>query len=125
MKYLSQKGSTDSKSYGYHRAEILGAMISVLLIWALTAYLVYEAIQRIITPEKVDGEIMFIVAICGILVNIVMGFANFFLIFFLYVLFFQHFVFGAKSKKKCKKKKNSAILHQSGPWRRVPSKRDA
>ena len=71
--YLTQKESTDKHSFGYHRAEILGALFSVFLIWILTLWLVYEAINRIITPEDVNGEIMFIVAFCGIAVNIGMA----------------------------------------------------
>ena len=42
--------------------EVFGALGSVVLIWFLTGILVYEAILRMITPEEVDGEIMFITA---------------------------------------------------------------
>jgi hypothetical protein len=38
-------------SFGFHRAEMLGALGSVLIIWALTAILVYTAIDRIIHPS--------------------------------------------------------------------------
>jgi solute carrier family 30 (zinc transporter), member 2 len=41
---------------------VFGALGSVILIWLLTGVLVYEAIQRIINPEPVDGKIMFITA---------------------------------------------------------------
>lgn len=37
------------------REQIIGAILSVLIIWLLTGVLVYEAIQRIVTPEDVDG----------------------------------------------------------------------
>jgi zinc transporter 2 len=60
-------------SFGFHRAEILGAFISVILIWVLTGILVYEAIFRIQNPEDVDGKVMFIVASSGLAVNILMG----------------------------------------------------
>ena len=70
---MSQKEATKKYSFGYHRAEIVGALLSVFLIWGLTAWLVYEAINRLANPEVVDGEIMFIVACCGIAVNIVMS----------------------------------------------------
>jgi len=45
-----------SYSFGYHRAEILGALLSILVIWAVTGALVWEAVQRIITPQIVDGK---------------------------------------------------------------------
>ena len=70
---MSSKEATHKLTYGYHRAEIVGALFSVFLIWVLTIWLVYESIQRILDPPEVNGEIMFIVACCGIVVNIVLG----------------------------------------------------
>ena len=43
-------------SYGYHRAEIIGALASVLLIWGLTFWLVVEAIYRVINPPGIDAS---------------------------------------------------------------------
>lgn len=63
----------DSLSYGYHRAEIIGALASVLIIWALTVWLVVEAVNRFITPTPVDGFIMLITSCFGLLCNLVMG----------------------------------------------------
>jgi len=71
--WLAQKAPTSKLSFGFHRAEIIGALLSVLLIWVLTGVLVYEAIQRILKPEVVDGKLMFVVATLGLTVNLVMG----------------------------------------------------
>ncbi|KJE94718.1 cation efflux family protein [Capsaspora owczarzaki ATCC 30864] len=71
--WLAQRKATDTFSFGFHRAEIIGAIVSVLLIWALTGVLVYEAVLRVIDTPEVDGEIMFITALCGLAVNILMG----------------------------------------------------
>jgi len=60
-------------SFGYHRAEIIGALVSVNLIWGLTIWLLYEATLRIVTRTEVDGLIMLITAIIGFVFNIVMG----------------------------------------------------
>ena len=52
--------------------EVMGAVLSVLIIWVLTGVLVYQAIERIINGEhKIDADIMLIVAACGVGVNIV------------------------------------------------------
>lgn len=48
--------SHSSYSFGYHRAEIIGALLSILVIWAVTGALLWEAVQRILTPEVVDGK---------------------------------------------------------------------
>lgn len=71
--WLASKAPTSRLSFGFHRAEILGALVSVLLIWLLTGVLVYEAAYRVMHPEEVDGKLMFIVASAGLGVNILMG----------------------------------------------------
>jgi len=71
--WIASRPASSRMSFGFHRAEILGALLSILLIWGLTGVLVYEAVQRVLHPEDVDGKIMFIVACCGIVINIVMG----------------------------------------------------
>jgi len=55
--YLARRRATDTHSFGYHRAEILGSMMSVALIWLITGVIVYEAIGRIRNPEDVKGAI--------------------------------------------------------------------
>jgi zinc transporter 2 len=54
--WAATQPSTWHYSFGYHRAEILGALVSVLIIWALTGALVFEAVQRCIAPVKVNGK---------------------------------------------------------------------
>ena len=71
---ISRNKPTYKLSYGYHRAEILGALCSILLIWGLTIWLIYEASMKIYLNEKVtDPLIMLIVAIFGLISNLVMG----------------------------------------------------
>lgn len=59
-------------SFGYHRAEILGALLSVILIWVLTAFLIYAACFRFVDPPAVDGRLMFGTALVGTLANLFM-----------------------------------------------------
>ena len=59
-------------SFGYHRAEVIGALASVLLIWGLTAWLITEAIQRVVKADEVDGKIMLITASIGLIINLIM-----------------------------------------------------
>ena len=71
--YISRKVAKNNMSYGYHRAEIIGALVSIVLIWALTIWLLYEATLRIIVTPQVDGLIMIIIAIIGFSFNVIMG----------------------------------------------------
>jgi len=71
---LSTVPKTKVFTYGYHRAEILGAMASILLIWLITIMLMVLAYDRIKNPTIVDAKIMFAIAGIGLLVNLIMMF---------------------------------------------------
>jgi cobalt-zinc-cadmium efflux system protein len=64
--------TTPTMSYGYHRAEILGALVSAASLWALSAVLIYESIHRFFQPEVVDGPVVFFIASIGLVANILM-----------------------------------------------------
>lgn len=72
--HISARPASSFMTYGYHRAEIIGAIMSIALIWGLTIWLFYEAIIRVQNPKEVDGLLMLIVAIIGLISNIVMAF---------------------------------------------------
>ena len=69
--YLGGRPSTFELSFGYHRAEILGALASILLIWGLIIWLFIEAINRFINRPEVNGEIMLITACIGLACNFI------------------------------------------------------
>lgn len=62
-------------SFGFYRSEVLGALLSTMVIWILTGVLVYMAILRIINKDyDIDGDAMVITASCGVVFNIIMYF---------------------------------------------------
>ena len=69
--YLGNKPASFNMSFGYHRAEILGALASILFIWGLLIWLILEAIDRVIHYHEIDGEVMLITALIGLVCNIV------------------------------------------------------
>jgi zinc transporter 2 len=72
--WVGTKPANKILSYGYARAEVIGAMASIVLIWGLTIMLLYEATHRIIVKEFVqDPLIMLITAGGGLLCNIAMA----------------------------------------------------
>ncbi|KAK1880768.1 Zinc transporter 8 [Dissostichus eleginoides] len=72
--WLSSRPATHKLSYGWHRAEILGALLSVFTIWLVTGVLVYLAVERLISDDfTIDGTIMLITSGCAVLANIVMA----------------------------------------------------
>ena len=51
--WVSTKPASKNLSFGYHRAEVIGALASIFLIWGLTCLLLYEATHRVILLERV------------------------------------------------------------------------
>jgi Co/Zn/Cd efflux system component len=69
--YISKNSSTFAYSMGYHRAEILGAFVSIFLIWGLLGWLNYEATRRLRDPgPEIDPDIMLITACIGFACNV-------------------------------------------------------
>lgn len=68
---IARQPATDQMSWGFHRAEIMGAMFSIFLVWFLTLWLVNEATQRLIARDKnINGTIMLGTACIGLMVNL-------------------------------------------------------
>ena len=70
--YLHEKSKQHADkqfSFGYRRFSLLGALINSLVLITGSIYVIHEAIERIITPEKSDAEGMIYFAIAGVLVN--------------------------------------------------------
>jgi cobalt-zinc-cadmium efflux system protein len=72
VSYLIHRPATQKKSYGYHRAEILGALANGIILWVLIGFLIYEAIERLFNPPEVDGSIVFLIAFIGLIANFFM-----------------------------------------------------
>jgi cobalt-zinc-cadmium efflux system protein len=58
------------RSYGYHRAQVLAAFLNGVLFLAIVAWIVFEAVQRLLEPVPIEGGAMLVVAVLGLLVNI-------------------------------------------------------
>ncbi|XP_057896040.1 proton-coupled zinc antiporter SLC30A2 [Melospiza georgiana] len=74
--WVSSRPPTKTMNFGWHRAEILGALLSVLSIWVVTGVLVYLGAQRLLSGDyDIEGGVMLITSACAVAVNIVMGLA--------------------------------------------------
>lgn len=64
--------ATSHYSFGFHRLEVLGALISMQLIWLVSACLIYEALYRMVHKcAEVNGALMFGVAAFGFIINLI------------------------------------------------------
>nr|XP_046228748.1 zinc transporter 2 [Scatophagus argus] len=72
--WISSRPPTKTMNFGWHRSEILGALISVISIWIVTGALVYLAIERIVRNDyEIDGHVMLVTSGCAVIVNIIMA----------------------------------------------------
>lgn len=73
--YMASRPCSKKMLFGWYRAEVIGALTSVLMIWVVTGVLVFMAVQRIIYQTyEINAEIMLITSGIGVLVNLIMGF---------------------------------------------------
>ncbi|WP_084398253.1 cation diffusion facilitator family transporter [Henriciella aquimarina] len=67
---LAERPVYDRRSFGWARFKILAAFVNGMALLLLAAWIIFEAVQRLITPEPVMGNVLMGVAIAGLLVNI-------------------------------------------------------
>ena len=68
---LAQRPPAGSFTYGLQRAEILSAQVNGITLLLLGALITYEGIRRVIDPHEVEGALVVVVALIGIVVNLV------------------------------------------------------
>ena len=74
---MSERRANKITTYGYHRLEVFGALLCILVIWTLVGILCYEATIRIhacIYHKKtffIDPKIMLITAIISLVFNMI------------------------------------------------------
>lgn len=67
---LGQRENSLKHTFGLKRAEILSALLNSSLLVGISIFLFYEAINRFYNPEQIAGQMMLIVAIVGLLGNL-------------------------------------------------------
>jgi zinc transporter 2 len=70
--WIGKKQADKKYSYGFSRAEVIGALVSVFTIWFLTLVLIQEAFERLLRPREINAEVMLFTAVFGLVCNIAM-----------------------------------------------------
>jgi cobalt-zinc-cadmium efflux system protein len=68
---LADRPAGGAMTYGLGRAEILSAQANGITLLVLAALIIYSAISRLISPPDVEGTAVLIVAVVGIVVNLI------------------------------------------------------
>jgi cobalt-zinc-cadmium efflux system protein len=66
----AQRPATATKTFGYHRVEILAALANGTILVLVSAYIFYEAYQRFLEPSTVKTPLMLVIAIIGLFANL-------------------------------------------------------
>ena len=67
---LTRRPADWMRTYGFDRFQVLIAFTNGVALFAIAAWIVYEAVERLSTPRPVEGGIMVVVALLGLLVNV-------------------------------------------------------
>ncbi len=67
---MASRPRTTRKTYGYRRAEVLGALLNAAMLLGAAALVVHEAIERLADPPVVRGMGVVVTAVLGLLVNL-------------------------------------------------------
>ena len=68
---VSKRKPDVRKTFGYKRFEIIAAFINAVILIGICLYLFVEAYRRFMNPEPIKGLVMLIVAIAGLLANLI------------------------------------------------------
>jgi cobalt-zinc-cadmium efflux system protein len=67
---VARRPATATKTFGYHRVEILAALANGTILVLVSAYIFYEAYQRFLEPSAVKTPLMLTIAIIGLFANL-------------------------------------------------------
>jgi cobalt-zinc-cadmium efflux system protein len=68
---VSKRPADARLTYGYQRFQILAAFVNGLSLLFIVGWILYEAFSRFVSPQEVLGKTMLVVAVAGLVVNIV------------------------------------------------------
>jgi cobalt-zinc-cadmium efflux system protein len=71
---LATRAHAGKMTFGYHRAEVLAALANGISLVILSAWILYEAFQRVMQPREIDTPIMLGTAAMGLAGNLVVIF---------------------------------------------------
>lgn len=72
--WFSRRPATHEKTYGFYRVEILSALLNGSVLVAIAGFIFYQAVTRMFNPQPVEGGLMMVVAVIGLLANLLSAF---------------------------------------------------
>jgi cobalt-zinc-cadmium efflux system protein len=67
---LAARPVSEKNSFGYGRAEVIGAFVNALTMLAIVVWIIVEAVSRVFKPLPIAGAAVMVIAVIGLLVNL-------------------------------------------------------
>ncbi|WP_299134280.1 cation diffusion facilitator family transporter [uncultured Amaricoccus sp.] len=67
---VARRPADARRTYGFDRLSVMAAFVNGLALFAVTAWIMIEAVERLTDPRPVTGGLMLAVAVAGLVVNI-------------------------------------------------------
>ncbi|WP_458189141.1 cation diffusion facilitator family transporter [Haladaptatus sp. NG-WS-4] len=68
--WISARPADAKRTYGYQRAEVLGALGNGLLLLVAVGYVLFDAVRRFQDPQPVNAELVVLVGVLGLMANL-------------------------------------------------------
>lgn len=68
---FAARPATAERTFGYYRLEILAAVVNAVLLFGVAVYILIEAWQRWVQQPPVEGGVMLVFAVVGLIANII------------------------------------------------------
>jgi cobalt-zinc-cadmium efflux system protein len=68
--YFAARPPAGRRTFGYARAEILAAMANALLLLGMTAFIIYDAVRRLMSPPVVHSGLLIVFGVIALAANV-------------------------------------------------------
>jgi cobalt-zinc-cadmium efflux system protein len=71
--WIGTRQATETKTFGYYRAEILAALVNGVALWVIVTFILAEASRRLRDPPPIAGGGMLALALVGLAGNVLVA----------------------------------------------------
>lgn len=76
LEKISKKDANEKYTYGYLRYSVLGSVITTVVLLFGSAAVIYNSVLRLINPVEVDYDGMLLLAVIGVIINLIASFVT-------------------------------------------------
>lgn len=68
---ISRRPADEVRTFGYRRADVVGALINLTTLFVIAAFLILQAVHRLISPPEVHGGTMMVVGAIALVEDVI------------------------------------------------------